>query len=244
MKRQNLRKLSLVISLLLFPITLYYFSPALIINGALNKIINGSFIVFTLMLILSIPFGRIFCSWLCPAGGLQECAFMINDKRPKQGWKNNIKYVIWGIWIVGVILCYIYSGEIITVDFFYETNSGISVSDVQSYIIYYGIVCLILIPSVLFGKRVFCHYFCWMAPFMVLGRKLGTLLQLPGLHIRVKNKEKCVSCGKCSNACPMCIDVAKQVRNGEIKSCECIQCGVCIDHCPKKILSYGMKRSK
>ncbi|MBR2176297.1 MAG: 4Fe-4S binding protein, partial [Clostridia bacterium] len=85
MKRQNIRKLSLVISLLLFPITLYYFSPALIMNGALNGIINGSFIVFALMLILSIPFGRIFCSWLCPAGGLQECAFMINDKRPKQG---------------------------------------------------------------------------------------------------------------------------------------------------------------
>ncbi|MBQ8134619.1 MAG: 4Fe-4S binding protein, partial [Clostridia bacterium] len=187
MKRQNIRKLSLVISLLLFPITLYYFSPALIMNGALNGIINGSFIVFALMLILSIPFGRIFCSWLCPAGGLQECAFMINDKRPKQGWKNSIKYVIWGIWIVAVILCYIYSGEIISVDFFYETESGISVSDVQSYIIYYGIVCLIFIPSVLFGKRVFCHYVCWMAPFMVLGRKLGTLFHLPGLPIRVKN---------------------------------------------------------
>ena len=244
MKRQNIRKLSLVISLLLFPITLYYFSPALIMNGALNGIINGSFIVFALMLILSIPFGRIFCSWLCPAGGLQECAFMINDKRPKQGWKNSIKYVIWGIWIVVVILCYIYSGEIIAVDFFYETKSGISVSDVQSYIIYYGIVCLIFIPSVLFGKRVFCHYFCWMAPFMVLGRKLGTLLHLPGLHIRVKNKENCVSCGKCSNACPMCIDVAEQVRNGKIRSSECIQCGVCVNHCPKKILSYGMKRSK
>ncbi len=234
----------MIISLLLFPVTLYYFSPALIINGAVNGIINGSFIVFALMLILSVPFGRIFCSYLCPAGGLQECAFMINDKRPKQGWKNNIKYVIWGIWIIAVTVCYIHSGEIIAVDFFYETENGISVSSIQSYIIYYGIVCLILIPSVLFGKRVFCHYFCWMAPFMILGMKIRNILHLPGLHIKVNQKENCVSCHQCSKACPMCIDVAGQVKIGKIRSAECMQCGACIDNCPKKILSYGMKRSK
>ena len=79
MKRQRIRKLLITISLLLFPITLYYFSPALIINAGLNGVINGSFIVFAMMFLLSIPFGRFFCAYLCPAGGLQECAFAIND---------------------------------------------------------------------------------------------------------------------------------------------------------------------
>ncbi len=40
-----------------------------IIHGALNGIINGSFIVFMLMFLLSIPFGRLLngqCGlWLC-----------------------------------------------------------------------------------------------------------------------------------------------------------------------------------
>ncbi len=85
MKRQRIRKLFLITSLLLFPVTLYYFSPALIINAGLNGIINGSFIVFALMFLMSIPFGRLFCSYFCPAGGLQECAFAVNEKSQNKG---------------------------------------------------------------------------------------------------------------------------------------------------------------
>lgn len=240
MKRQKLRKLLLIVSLLLFPITLYYFSPALIINAGLKGIINGSFIVFVLMFILSIPFGRLFCAYLCPAGGLQECAFLINEKQPKQGWRNYIKYIIWTIWICIVIFCYFHKGEIVAIDFLFETESGISVSSIQCYIIYYGIVCLIFIPAVLFGKRIFCHYFCWMAPFMVLGTKLRKFLHLPGVHIKAKQKNKCISCGKCNKTCPMGIDVVNEIKKNVINNSECIQCGVCVDNCPKNVLSYGM----
>lgn len=240
MERQRIRKLLITVSLLLFPITLYYFSPALIVNGAFNGVINGSFIVFTLMLILSIPFGRVFCSYLCPGAGLQECVFAVNSKPPKQGRRNYIKYVIWSIWLIFVIICYINSDKTFTVDFFFETENGISVSSVQSYVIYYGIICLIFIPSVIFGKRTFCHYFCWMAPFMVLGTKIRQILHIPGLHIKVNNKNTCISCKKCNTSCPMCIDIANEVKKGAIHCTECIQCGACIDSCPKKILSYGM----
>lgn len=79
MKRQRLRKLLLIASLLLLPVTLYYFSPALIINAGLKGIIHGSFIVFMLMFFLFIPFGRLFCAYVCPAGGLQECAFLVDE---------------------------------------------------------------------------------------------------------------------------------------------------------------------
>ncbi|MBQ6796692.1 MAG: 4Fe-4S binding protein [Clostridia bacterium] len=244
MMRQTIRKALLIFSLLLFPVTLYYFSPALIINAAFDGIVNGSFIVFLLMFILSIPFGRFFCGYLCPAGGLQECAFAVNSKSPKQGFRNAVKYIIWAVWIAAVIFFYFKKGEIVGVDFLYETNCGISVSDIHSYIIYYGIVMLIFIPSILFGKRVFCHYFCWMAPFMIFGTKLRKLLHLPGLHIKIKSEDACVSCGKCSQNCPMGINVSEQIAKGGINSAECIQCGACIDTCPRKVLSYGMKEGK
>lgn len=245
MKRQKIRKLILIISLLLFPVTLYYFSPALIINAALNGIINGSFIVFVLMFLLSIPFGRIFCAYFCPAGGLQECVFEVNENKPKQGWRNYIKYIIWIIWISVVVFCYFYNEKKVSIDFFFETENGISVSSIQSYIIYYGIICLFFIPSILFGKRIFCHYFCWMAPFMILGTKLRNFLHLPGLHIKAKNKKECISCNRCNKACPMGIDVTNEtMKNNIIKNSECIQCGACIDNCPKKLLSYKMIEKK
>ena len=151
MKRQKIRNLLLLAALLLFPVTLYYFSPALIINAGLSGVINGSFITFVLLFFLSIPFGRLFCAYLCPAGGLQECTFSVNDKLPKQGWRNYIKYIIWIIWLSTVIFCYFKKGTIVAIDFLFETENGISVSSIQSYIIYYGIVCLIFLPSVLFG---------------------------------------------------------------------------------------------
>ena len=239
MTRQRIRKLILLISLILFPITLYYFSPYLIINAALEGIINGSFIVFAAMLIGSLLFGRLFCSYLCPAGALQDCISVIKDTAPKQGWKNYVKYVIWLIWIAAVILCYINNGEIVRVDFFYQTEYGISVSNIYGYIIYYGIVLLIMIPSLVGGKRTFCHYFCWMAPFMVVGTKTRKLLHLPGLHIAAKS-ENCVSCNQCSKVCPMCLDVAKMVQRGGVYSSECIQCGACVDNCQQNALAYKM----
>ncbi|MBD5492485.1 MAG: 4Fe-4S binding protein [Lachnospiraceae bacterium] len=244
MRRQKIRKLFLLAALLLFPVTLYYFSPALIIDAGLNGVINGSFIIFVLLFFVSIPFGRLFCAYLCPAGGLQECTFSVNDKLPKQGWRNYTKYIIWIIWLSTVIFCYFQKGTIVAIDFLFETENGISVSSLQSYIIYYGIVCLIFIPSVLFGKRIFCHYFCWMAPFMVLGTKLRKLLHLPGIHIKSKEKDKCISCGKCNKVCPMGINVVDEIRSNVIENLECIQCGACIDNCPKKVLSYGMIERK
>lgn len=244
MARQRIRKLLIIISLLLFPVTLYYFSPALIINAGLHGIINGSFIVFLFLFLFSIPFGRLFCAYFCPAGGLQECAFIVNEKVPKQGWRNGVKFIIWGIWLTVVVFCYFSSGKIVAVDFFFETENGISVSNIQSYIIYYGIISLIFIPAILFGKRVFCHYFCWMAPFMILGTKLRKVLHLPGVHIKISDKDKCISCGRCSKVCPMGIDVISETRNKTISNPECIQCGACIDNCPKNVLTYGMLERK
>ena len=244
MKRQKIRKLFITISLLLFPVTLYYFSPALIIDAGLKGMINGSFIVFALLFLLSIPLGRLFCAYFCPGGGLQECVFAVSDKKPEQSWRNNIKYIIWIIWLSIVVICYFHRGRIVGIDFLFETENGISVSGIQSYIIYYGIVCLIFVPSVLFGKRAFCHYFCWMAPFMVLGTKLRRILHLPGLHIKVREKNDCISCGKCSKICPMGVDVINAVKDGMIKDSECIQCGACIDNCPRNVLYYGMVEKK
>lgn len=243
MKRQNLRKLLLIISLLLFPVTIWYMSPYLIIRGAMEGIVSGSFIVFVCMLLGSVFFGRIFCGWLCPMGGLQECLCSVNEKTPKQGWRNYIKIAIWIVWIAAVIVCFVFRKQEITIDFFYMTDHGISITEIYNYVIYYGVIFLVLIPAVLFGKRVFCHYFCWMAPFMIIGIKIRQVLHLPGLHVRLEEKE-CISCGKCNKSCPMGLNVVELGKGSHDLGTECIQCGSCVDHCPKKALSYGWKGEK
>lgn len=256
MSRQKLRKLLLFLSFLFFPLTFLYFSPVMIIEAALEGIINGSFIVFIIMFIGSIFFGRAFCAYVCPGGGLQECAFIVNDKRPKQGRKNYIKYCVWAVWVLVIIFSFIYKGQISGIDFFWGeaqngiarifSNATVAYSVIFNYSLFYVVIFCFVLSSLLGGKRAFCHYFCWMAPFMALGIKLRNLLHWRGLYIETKGNE-CISCKKCSNACPMCIDVEAIVKSngncGGIYSLECIQCGACVDICPKKTLRFSIGRT-
>lgn len=236
--RQRIRKTALLISLLLFPVTMWYFSPYIIINAAMEHVINGSFIVFIAMLVFSVFFGRVWCGYLCPAGGLQECALRINDNPAKQGKRDKIKYVIWIIWICAVITTFVMGKNDVRINPFYMTDHGISIAGIYNYLIYYGVILLLVIPALIHGRRTACHYICWMAPFMVIGSSIGRLLHLPQLHIEA-DKDKCVSCGKCSRVCPMGLDVKELVKDGRNAKCtECIQCGACVDECPKSVLKY------
>jgi polyferredoxin len=65
----------------LFPVTINYFSPYIIIDGASQGVVAGSFITFALLFLVSLFLGRAFCGWICPAGGLQEWCFTVNDKK-------------------------------------------------------------------------------------------------------------------------------------------------------------------
>lgn len=241
MKRQKIRIFIIFISLLLFPITMWYFSPAIIINGMLNHILNGSFFLFCGLLIFSSMFGRIFCAYICPSGGMQECILYINDKPAKQGKRRYIKFVIWTIWIAVLIFAFISGSGIVKADPLFMTEKGISIHEISDYIIYYSVILVLFLPSLIFGKRATCHYICWMAPFMIIGEKIGQLLHIPQLHITA-DESKCVSCKKCNKECVMGLDVEKLVKEkGEIKCVDCIQCGACADACPNKVLSYSMK---
>lgn len=243
MKRQNLRKGIIVLSFFLFPITLYYFSPYLIILGASEGVLSGSFIVFIGMFILSLFFGRAFCGWFCPAGGAQECMMLASNKKAKGGKLNYIKYAIWLPWILTIVLLLITAKNSIRTDFFYQTTKGISVANPMAYFIYYAVLFLIVILSLTSGRRSFCHYVCWMAPFMVIGTRIKQYLRYPSLGLKA-DKGNCIRCGQCTKKCPMSIEVEKQVEMGSMNNTECILCGECVDICPKSVIKFSKALTK
>jgi NAD-dependent dihydropyrimidine dehydrogenase PreA subunit len=79
-----------------------------------------------------------------------------------------------------------------------------------------------------------------MAPFMVIGIKLGNLLHIKRLRLQA-DKNACVNCRKCNKLCPMSLNVSEKVKIETIDDNECILCGTCVDHCPKKAITFIVK---
>ncbi len=238
MKRQSARKALIFISFLFFPLTIFYLSPYLIVLGASEGIAAGSFVFFSLLFFFSLFLGRAYCGWLCPGAGLQECCQIVSDRKTKGGKLDLIKYFIWVPWITGIVIAAAAAGGLKSIDISYHTWYGISVAQPGDYIIYYGVVILIVILAFTAGKRSFCHYTCWMAPFMMLGSKIKELARIPSLHL-VSIKEKCIRCKKCDKACQMSLAVSDMVERGSMTNPECILCGECVDSCPKGAINYS-----
>ena len=152
-KRQRTRKAMILVSFLLFPITLNYISPYIILDGASLGIINGSFIVFVLLFLSSLFLGRLWCAWLCPTGGLQVACFAINAKPARGGRFDWIKWGIWIPWVSIIVIMAISAGGYRAVNFFHLTDSGISVDHPFVYPSYYTVVGTFLILSLTTGSR-------------------------------------------------------------------------------------------
>ena len=242
-KRQMARRIMLFVSFLLFPITVFYLSPVLSIWGPVMGIISGSLIIFGALFVFSLFMGRIFCSYLCPMGGMQTAISSIQNKRIKLK-SAFVKWIIFIPWLATIIaLPIIINNPFVGFNFIYRTGNasiglpGVSIVTLPGFIIYYGVVAIVFLLGLIVGKRSFCHHMCWISPFMIIGRKLSNWLRIPSLRLKTEN-EKCISCKRCDRSCPMSINVQELVKKGDMETSHCILCGNCIDACPKNVIQY------
>ncbi len=238
--RQKIRKGLILFSFFLFPAFFYYLSPVLIILASAKGIINGSFLIFCLLFLSSLLFGRGYCGWVCPGSGCQEAIFMAQNKKVMKG--DLVKWFIWVPWIGTITFLAIRAGGYHQVDFFYETTHGFSVANLQALIIYLSILLvLIVFPAFLFGRRSFCHHLCWMAPFMIIGRAIRNRVKWPSLRLFAE-KEKCINCHTCTENCPMSLPVEMMLSSNKMEHTECILCGTCADGCHEGVITLGFRQ--
>jgi ferredoxin-type protein NapH len=247
--RQRVRRTLLLIMFLLFPIIMNYMSPYVIIDGASQGIVNGSLVTFGLMFLSALVVGRFWCGWLCPAGAIQEMTFPINNQaiQPKKiDW---LKWVIWAVWIGVIVWMVSLAGGYHSVNLGLDTQGGISVAGSPdrpifiAYIIYYGVLALMIIPGLIWGRRMACHSICWMAPFMIAGRKLRNTLAWPSLRLEAQ-ASACSNCKTCTTNCPMSLDVNGMVQKEAMEHTECILCGTCADGCPTQAIRLRFNAGK
>jgi ferredoxin-type protein NapH len=239
MTRQRLRRTILVVSALLLPVTLNYFSPYLMTTGAALGILTGSFIVWVVWSVAALVVGRAGCGWVCPLNGVQLlCDKATHGRRLRRiRWLGAIRFVLWGAWVAAVAALLITHG-VRQADVLYLTPHVISVDQLGNLITLTMIVAIAAVPALLLGRHAFCRYLCPFAPYNIIATLAGRALHLPQLQLRLTGKA-CSSCGSCAKTCPMSLPVDQMVAEGDLRRTDCIMCGSCADGCSRGVIAYG-----
>lgn len=160
-------------------------------------------------------FGRGWCGYACWTAMILD--FLPykepkNHTRKKIGWLRYITFAISLIFVSALFLAKV--GNIERIMF---------VAFIVGNILYY--LTGIIFAFVFKDNRAFCKYLCPITVFL----KPMSYLAL----FRVKcDKDKCISCGKCKQVCPMDVDITDNSRKRK-NGTECIMCFECKKNCPK-----------
>jgi polyferredoxin len=214
--------------------------PYLIRSGVyLEHISSFNIGIMTALIILTLLFGRMFCSYICPLGSLQEWfgnlgkKFRLNKKIPEslEFILSKLKYVV-----LVVILAGTYSvAELIfrKYDPFYALLHRVNPVLNASFII----LGLTLIGSI-FINRLWCRYLCPIGAFV-------RVLSFFSLVKLVRDKEACINCKLCNTACPENIRPAEQVVLTKDGCTHCLDCvGVCPGGLDAMKLAIGKGKHK
>ena len=235
--RQRIRKSLLALMFVLFQYRLFhlFFSPVLIVVAASQGIVNGSLLIYALLFLGSLFFGRAWCGWLCPGAALNEACSVVTHKRCRGGKADMAKYIISAV-LAGAIGYMAYrAGGFHAVDPFFGMERR---SHLQDIFLLFGAVVIIVPLALLLGRRANCRYLCWEAPIMIIGTKIKNIIRWPSLHLTV-NPAACKDCGMCDRLCPMSLPVAEMVKRGNMQNAECVLCGKCVDNCPTGAIRFA-----
>ncbi len=194
---------------------------------------------FCLALLVSLVIaGRVFCGYGCKLSALQEATEWIYRK---VGYKpplihtraRAVRVLIW----VPYLLPVLYAWREVGLSTAYVDLGAVEpwTADLPQTVLgaTFYFVSITLVLTAVFGRRAFCRLVC---PFALLFQPFGALPWVA----RIRQTGRCVDCGACDRACPMGVDVSREVlRTAAVRDPECIRCMICVDVCPVKGLGYG-----
>ena len=208
----------------------------------IKKIFLGTFILFIVTMGLAVIMRRSFCGQLCAFGGLQEFFGKIGrklfKKRPVLPRKLDrvLRYLKFVVLAVTIFMAWTTARLWISP---YDPFGALGhIADFNALLSTYLIGFIVLLVT-LFGSIVYDRFFCkYLCP---VGALYGLIGKISPYAVRV-NRDKCIQCGLCNQACPMNVDVMHS-KNGKVTDIECINCNECVHACPKKgALSTGFGR--
>jgi polyferredoxin len=130
MHRQTLRKLILLISFSIFPISVVYLAPAPPIMSLKEGVINLSVVVITSLFLSGFLFRRAFCGWLCPGAGCQLVSESLNGKPIERKMNNWFRVILVSVWAI-MMVATVFIGGVSQVDLGYPGAGRFATSEIR-----------------------------------------------------------------------------------------------------------------
>lgn len=160
-------------------------------------------------------YGRGWCGYACWTAALLDLLpykTPVNSRIKRLSFIRYIVFLLSFLFVLSLFLLKVSDMELVMFWSFIVGN-----------IIYYAVG--ITMAFVLKDNRAFCKYICPLTVFL----KPASYYSL----LRIKTDgQRCISCGKCREVCPMDIDILENKRSRE-NGTECILCLECVKACPK-----------
>jgi polyferredoxin len=202
-------------------------------TGQFPTVHPAGLVLLLTFVVISLVWGKSFCSWLCPIGTLSEALWRLGKRLFKKNYHpprwvdialRSLKYILFGLFLLAVG-----SMSAAAIESFLGGPYGI-IADVKMLNFFRhlslttAVVLMLLAAASLFIQNFWCRYLC---PY-------GALLAFPTLlspgKIR-RNADSCIDCAKCAKACPARLPVDKLLV---VRSAECTSCLECVAVCPVK----------
>ena len=207
------------------PLLHVQFGPALVKCAAAFS--AGALAVVIGILLVTVLFGRFYCSVFCPFGLLQDIIGFLS--RRKSGPVPDFRKIRYGIaGVVYGLLIFGWSGGFLLLDPYSNFGRIFAAFSLG------GLIPLIVILFLaIWKKRLYCTAVC----------PVGTLLGLAAKNsvFQLAIRGRCIQCGTCVKFCPAgCIDL----EEGQIDNERCIRCMNCISRCPLGSIGFAGPKTR
>lgn len=269
---KKLRVLLATISLILITLLFLDFSGALhAYFGWMAKLqfvpamLASSFVIVIAIVVITLLFGRIYCSVICPLGIYQDCIAHVAEKRKKNrySFKRSKRYRYY----IGLAFFLLIAFGFTSIAIFIEPYSifGRFASNLfspvyrlinnmlayfaerwNSYAFYHVDVYIKSLPMFIIAIAYFLiitvlalvngRWYC--NSICPVGALLGSLSKFSVLKPRFDEK-KCISCGLCEKNCRCS---AIDAKNHKIDYTKCVTCFNCVSKCNKGAMRYGINK--
>lgn len=226
--------------------------------------------VILLLVVLTLVFGRVYCSVVCPLGVFQDVVSWISGRRKKKKYrfayspaKNVLRYGVLALFVIALIagigsfvaLLAPYSSygriasNLFAPIYGWGNNALAYLAErADSYAFYETSVWLKSLPTFIIAALTFIviSVLAWRNgrtycnTVCPVGTVLGFFSRFSLLRVTI-DKEKCNVCGLCSRKCKAaCIDG----KNHTVDYSRCVACMDCIGTCKHGAISYRLHRRK